>query len=56
MKRTIKEVYELIKEKRNNAILSYSNCSLEKRGELKGEIDAYYDVLLLIENSGLIEC
>lgn len=55
MKRTIKEVYELIKEKRGNAIVDLSNCPLEKRDELKGEIDAYYDVMVLIENSGLLE-
>lgn len=55
MPKTLKDIYELIKEKRNNAISSLSSCSLEKRNELKGEIDAYYDVQLLIENSGLLE-
>ena len=60
MKMEITDVYELIKEKRHNAfkdklsknILSIDNPYIR---ELKGEIDAYDDVILLIENSGLLK-
>lgn len=57
MKRTIKEVYDLIKEKRDNALNDYRRCKGEvvRPSELKGEIDAYNDVLSLIESSHLLE-
>ena len=58
--KSIKDIYELIKEKRANAIkdmsskgvLSIDNPCIR---ELKGEIDAYYDIQTLIESSGLLD-
>ena len=72
---TIQELYELIKQKKENAynhferiykqrvymqreksIISYEYESVVKQeSELKGEIDAYTDVLCLIESSGDID-
>lgn len=75
MKRTIKEIYEIIVKKRNNAIDDYiatnnfcknkpfnqnesiveaikPSCELVR---LKGEIEAYTDVLALLESSGVVE-
>jgi hypothetical protein len=56
MKRTIKEVYDLIKEKMDNAEneLKKEEDKLYRMG-LRGEIEAYKDVLYLIENSHLSE-
>lgn len=66
MKRTIKEVYDLIKEKEDNAkkhldrLLTYIPSSNEPIkdpvcNQLKGSIDAYRDVLYLMESSHLLE-
>lgn len=60
MKRTINEIYDLIKEKKFNAendlyrekTRVYS--STKKQYELKGEIEAYEDVLNLIETSQVL--
>lgn len=64
---TIQEIYELIKEKRDNARndrervckqnYEYINGAKvyhvsNEEYELKGEIDAYTDILCLIESSG----
>ncbi len=66
MKRTAKEVYNLIKEKEDNAqkcldrLLIYMPLSTEPIkdpvcNQLKGSIDAYRDVLCLMESSHLLE-
>ena len=60
MKRTIKEVYDLIKEKRDNAInelvrLSKINALETDRKYVCGNKDAYQDTLSLIESSHLLE-
>lgn len=58
MKRTIKEVYDLIKEKRDNAEKDYKNtggAEIIKASILYGEKTAYEDVLCLIESSHLLE-
>lgn len=56
MKRTIKEVYNLIKEKRDNAEKSSRIERVETvRHQLYGQEDAYNDVLRLIESSHLLE-
>ena len=58
MKRTIKEVYGLIEEKLNNAKRDYQNEEFKYLGQkalLQGTIDAYQDILSLIESSHLLE-
>lgn len=58
MKRTIKEVYDLIKEKRDNAyqsVIKYKNEDRLFYRECYGEENAYSDVLSLIESSHLLE-
>ena len=61
MKRTLKEIYELIKEKYKNAnadmlrTLDEKVRDNQKLYQLKGEVLAYYDVLLLIESSEVLE-
>ena len=70
MKRTINEIYELIKQKRENAErdrqISYNIIEEAKNSEeyldakmhskeLTGEIDAYTDVICLIESSQVLE-
>lgn len=64
MKRTISEVIDLIKQKKENAEsnLAYINNlypgSLEKmltKGEIIGTIKAYTDILALLESSHLVE-
>ena len=60
MKKTIRDIYELIKEKRANAIKDMSSKGVLSVDnpiicELKGEIDAYYDIQTLIESSGLLD-
>ena len=67
MKRTINEIYELIEQKKENAerdrertlqeirnIKDYDGNIL-KNERIKGEVDAYVDVLILIETSGVLE-
>ena len=63
-KRTILEVYILLNKKRENAIrdkdrivLNYNNSSQahDNLVHLNGEIDAYTDVIILLETSGLIK-
>ena len=56
MKRTIKEVYDLIVKKRDNAVahlLRVDNNLLEN--QIYGSIQAYQDVLTLITSSHLLE-
>ena len=65
MKRTIKEIYEIIVKKRNSAYNHYTriknthnSISVEEKyllNNLKGEIEAYTDVLALLESSGVVE-
>lgn len=66
MKRTIKEVYDIIKEKEDSArkhldrLLTYIPSSTEPIkdpvcNQLQGCIDAYRDVLCLMESSHLLE-
>jgi len=75
MARTINEIYQLIIQKKNNAIADYmatnnfcknkpfnQNESLVETMKpsfelvrLKGEIEAYTDVLCLLESSGVVE-
>ena len=57
MKRTIKEIYDLIVEKRDNAKKRKlgSAKNLAKFHILLGLIEAYQNVLSLIESSGLLE-
>ncbi len=62
MRRTIEEVLNLIKEKKNNAEIdlekSYAVDKVfpcpEKINKLQGEIDAYSDVIILIETSHIL--
>lgn len=56
MKRSIKEVHELIKNKRDNAILQLvkQDNDLVKH-QIYGSIMAYQDVLCLLEGSHLLE-
>lgn len=57
MKRTIKEVYDLILEKRDNALndeKANENDRFYLR-EITGAINAYEDVLCLIDSSHLLE-
>ena len=53
---TIKELYETIKQKRDNAYdeLQISNKGWCAKLRLKGEIAAYNDVLSLIEKSKIL--
>ena len=65
MKKSVNEIYELIKQKKENAERDYEkqvglagyqvrlrDYDRDKAYELKGEIEAYTDVLCLIESSG----
>ena len=62
---TIQELYELIKQKKESAIndLMREQAKLiigkpvetEFLSALRGEIDAYTDVLILIESSGVLD-
>lgn len=61
-KRTIEEVYILLNKKRENALRdkdrernNTENCDLVKIERLYGEIEAYTDVIILLETSGLIK-
>ena len=68
--RTLQEIYELIKQKKENAerdlettrpkaLIEKNDAEYEllimKLKELKGEIEAYTDVLCLIESSGVLD-
>lgn len=57
MKRTIKEVYDIIKEKQKNSEndAHFSAFDPAKQMRLQGERNAYQDVLCLIESSHLLE-
>lgn len=70
MERTIEEIYKLIVIKRDNAIndkeRTHKNNYIcingkkiynvsDKEHELKGEIEAYTDVLCLLESSGVVD-
>lgn len=73
MKRTINEIYNLIKEKSENAkrdierINNSNNCNnvmdlhewnnneRRKLDKLKGQVEAYLDVLYLMLNSGVLD-
>ena len=54
---TINELYETIKQKRDNAHRSFEEVKSQGfpmlEGELKGEVNAYNDVLSLLESSGI---
>lgn len=60
MKRTINEIYELIKQKIENAKNDYcyeqtrAYPSFKKSLKLQGEIEAYEDVKTLIETSQVL--
>lgn len=58
MKRTLKEIYELIQQKKQNALNDLNGYAPKTPAEfmkLRGEIDAYTDVLILIETSKVLE-
>ena len=61
MLRTIREIYILIKKKRDNAFndlratIDGREMNLDKEFHLQGELDAYTDVLILLETSGVVE-
>lgn len=58
MKRTLKEIYELIQQKKENALNDLNSYAPKTPAEfmkLKGEIEAYTDVLVLIETSEVLE-
>jgi hypothetical protein len=66
MKRTINEIYELLKQKRKNAINDREKYCMPLGKEqpikdfaikckLEGEIDAYTDIICLIESSQVLE-
>lgn len=63
MKRTLKEVYNLLKQKMENAKIDLEKSQLsnlvfpciEKIFKLQGEIEAYEDAITLIETSHLLE-
>jgi hypothetical protein len=66
MKRTINDIYELLKQKRENAINDREKYCMPLgkkqpikdfaiKCKLEGEIDAYTDVLILIETSKVLE-
>ena len=63
MERTIQEIYTIIWEKRENAEKHYlresktSRTPIDKRmlSLLEGEIEAYTDVLILIETSEVLK-
>lgn len=60
MKRTINEIYELLKQKQENANNDLTaeymkQCpSYDKIVKLEGEIAAYHDVIILIETSDVL--
>ena len=56
MKRTIKEICDLIREKREN-IKKDLTATLDKdiKCRLLGQFEAYTDILALIESSGVLE-
>ncbi len=60
MKRTINEIYQLLKEKEENALNDLTSermrpyPSNKKILELQGEIAAYQDVIRLIETSEVL--
>lgn len=60
MKRTIKEVYDLIKQKKENALNDLEgdklrpNPSFKRQLRLQGEAEAYEDVLNLISTSCIL--
>ena len=61
MLRTTKEITELVQKKSSNARLAYNRewnrkyPSKEKIAELKGNMDAYDDCILLISSSHLLD-
>ena len=57
MKRTIDDIYKLINYKRESAINELKREKEDKnlRERLFGEIDAYTDVLVLIETSQVLK-
>ena len=55
MNRTINEIYDIIKEKKYYAQCDLSRKHYPKKQErLKGEVEAYTDVICLIESSGVL--
>ena len=58
MQRTINEIHELIQQKRQNAfndLLGVKPHTPSEHNKLLGEIEAYDDVLWLIETSRVLE-
>lgn len=56
MKRTINEIYDLIKQKKDNAQRDFEiEKDREKANRLYGELCAYVDVICLIESSQVLE-
>ena len=60
MKRNIKEIYNILKQKKENALNDLTGeqfrkyPSHKKMLKLQGEIDAYTDVIILIETSEVL--
>lgn len=55
MQRTINEVYELIKQKKDNALNDNKRAhTLIESYKLQSQIDAYTDIIILIETSGIL--
>lgn len=60
MKRTINEIYELLKQKKENALNDLTRermrqySSNKKMLQLQGEIEAYQDTITLIETSDIL--
>lgn len=70
MKRTINEIYEIIKQKRDNAkndleitlreiddikLIDNYGSNVVKERQLEGELNAYTSIICLIEESGVLE-
>lgn len=60
MKRTINEIYELLKQKKENALNDLTRermrqySSNKKMLQLQGEIEAYQDIITLFETSEVL--
>lgn len=60
MNKTIDEIYELVKKKYKSASTAYNfewrrkYPNIKKLNELKGNMDAYYDVCILIKTSNVL--
>ena len=60
-KRSINEVYNILNKKRENALNDRDRernkpiCDIVVLERLYGEIEAYTDIIILLETSGLVE-